>query len=289
MPLLEQIKSFPVFLPALRTAFKERWILLVFLVLFVVPFSILKTLEEDGSEVFASQKDALMLEVFARTDLKPEAYPALEQVLKSLSGVKEVIAVSPEESLKKVANDPKLGIDPGWLGKKSQDLKNKDTILPWSYNVHLARWNDADLKTLVQKIEGLEMGKEKIKAVAEIHYDKERWSLAFALRNYVRWLKRSLAFLLLITFASAIFLAVRVRGKISSDPEFLTAGWGFLALGLAGGILSHVIQLVILSVSFFPESFSWKDQIGQGLLFQAGLSVILSLSGFGVWLLGKTA
>ena len=298
MILLERLKSLSLpngndgkilerrrFFSALKNAVGERWILFVFLILFMVPFSILKTLSEDGSEVFASQKDALVLEVFARTDLEPDAYPLLEESLRVLTGVKEVIAVSPQDSLKKVAGDPKIGIDTSWLMKKSQDLK--DTILPWSYDLHLARWDEEALKGVIQKIEGLQVGRNKIIGVSEIHYDKERWSLAFALYNYVRWIKRSLAFLLFLSFSMLIFLAVKLRNRVRNESRILSEGVRFLSLGLAGGILSHGVYLVILSLTFFPETFNWRDQIGHGLIFQTTLSLVVSLSLFGVWALGK--
>ena len=271
-----------------NSVLKKRWILLVFLLQFIVPISVLKTLSDDGIEIFASQNDALLLEVFARTDLEQEAYPLLEESLRALPGVKEVVAVSPQESLRKVAGDPKLGIDTGWLMKKTRDLKDKETILPWSYKLHLARWDEKNLKTVIQKIEDLQVGRNKVKSISEIHYDRERWSLAFALYNYVRWITRISAFLLVISLLVPIFLAVKIRHKIRSHPVFLHDGIGFLALGLAGGLLSHAVQLAVLSFSFFPESFSWSDQLGRGLLFQISLSLLLTFSCFGVWVLGKT-
>ena len=263
---------------------KARRLLLLFIPLAVIPFSVLKTLGEDGQEVFASQKDAMILEVFSRTDLAPEDYPLLEESLMALEDVKGVVAVSPDESLTKIAADPKLGIDPSWLLKKKEDLKGKDTILPWSYDLHLARWDDQTLSVLTQRIASLEVGKNKTKAVSEIHYDRERWSLAFALFNYVRWLKRVLGFLLCLGLGVFIFLAVKMRRESPLDKSLVEEGAGFFALGILGGILSHVFSLIILSTSFFPEAFSWKNQMGRSLMFQSGLSLIFSFCAHAVLL-----
>ncbi len=269
---------------SLKKTFKTRRLLLFFIPLFVVPFSVLKTLGEDGEAVFAAQKGALVLEVFSRTDLAPEDYALLEENLKALESVKGVVAVSPEESLSKITLDPKLGIDPQWLQKKKEDLKGKDTLLPWSYNLYLSRWDENNLARLTLTIQNLEVGKNKIKAVAEIQYDRERWSLAFALFNYVRWLKRVLGMLLCLGLGLLGYLAIQVRKKLVLDETLAMEAAGFFSLAILGGILSHLLFLVVLALSFFPETFSWKNQIGHALIFQIGLSFLFSFCAHAVLL-----
>src|SRR3990167_8325589 len=74
----------------LAPIFRRRWLLLGILPLWIVPFSLLRTLERDGREIFAAQKNALILEVYSRTDLPSDAYPLLEESLTALPDVKEV-------------------------------------------------------------------------------------------------------------------------------------------------------------------------------------------------------
>ncbi len=275
MLTLEKIKSSPL-AGIIKKTLKTRWLLLLFIPTLIVPLTVLKTLSEEGQAVFSAQKGALVMEVFSRTDLAPENYKLLEENLRALEGVKEVIAVSPEESLAKISEDPKFGIDPQWLMKKKEDLKGKDTLLPWSYDLHLAKWDEKFLAGLLGTIENMEVGQNKIKAVSEIHYDRERWTLTFALFNYVRWLKRVLGFLLSLVLGIMGYLAVKVRRKFTPDQELVTEAVGFFSIGILGALASHALYLAILSISFFPETFSWKNQLGRSLIFQIGLSILFS-------------
>ena len=271
---MDSIKRFREFLAAVL---RRRWLLLGILPLWIVPFSLLRTLDKDGREIFLAQKSALILDVYARTDLPADAYPLIEESLRAVPGIKEVVAVSPEESLKKIADDPSLGIDAAWIKKKMSDLKGKDTLLPWSYDVYPAKWDEASLSDLIRRIESIEAGHGKGKAVSEVHYDRERWALAFALFNYARWIRRSLGILILTGMSVGAFFAFKVRNLYFQEENWAKEAGGFLALAALGGLLSHGLLLVMLSQTFFPETFDWKAYAGRFLPLQLGLSLYFCL------------
>jgi len=256
---------------------KKRWLLLGVLPLWIIPFSLLFTLNKDGQEIFASQKSALILDVYSRTDLPSDAYPLLEESLRALAGVRNVTVVSPEESLEKVAGDSVLGIDTSWLKKKMSDMKGKDTLLPWSYNVYPEEWNEDFLMNLIQQIQAIEVGRGKLKAVSEVHYDRERWALTFALFNYLRWIRRSLEILILAGLGVGAFLAFKVRKHYFQKENWVKEAREFFILALLGGGLSHGFLFVVLSQSFFPETFNWKIYAGRFLPLELALSLYFCL------------
>ncbi|OGR86081.1 MAG: hypothetical protein A3A86_00760 [Elusimicrobia bacterium RIFCSPLOWO2_01_FULL_60_11] len=261
----------------LAPIFRRRWLLLGILPLWIVPFSLLRTLERDGREIFAAQKNALILEVYSRTDLPSDAYPLLEESLRALPDVKEVTAASPEESLKRVADDPALGVDSTWLRKKMADMKGKDTLLPWSYDVYPEKWDESSLSDLTRRIEAIEVGRGKVKAVSEVHYDRERRALTFALFNYVRWIRRSLGILIAVGLYVGAFFAFKVRKYYFEQENWAREAGGFLILAVLGGLLSHGLLLSVLSQAFFPETFNWKVYVGRFLPLELALSVYFCL------------
>lgn len=271
MDWLSRIRKF------LAGVLKKRWLLLGILPLWIVPFSLLRTLDKDGREIFAAQKNALILEVYARTDLPADAYPLLEESLRALAGVKEVVAVSPEESLNKVADDPALGVDASWLRKKMTDMKGKDTLLPWSYDIYPEKWDESSIADIIRQIESIEVGRGKVKAVSEVHYDRERWALTFALFNYVRWIRRSLGILIITGLGVGAFFAFKVRNYYFQQENWAKEAGGFLTLAALGGLLSHGLLLAMLSQTFFPETFNWKVYAGRFLPLELALSLYFCL------------
>ncbi|OGR83167.1 MAG: hypothetical protein A2901_07910 [Elusimicrobia bacterium RIFCSPLOWO2_01_FULL_54_10] len=275
------------FLDTLGSIFRRRWILLGIIPVWVVPFSLLKTLGDDGMEVFFAQKTALVLEVHARTDLAPDIYPLLEESLLALDGVKQVIAASPEESLKKVAEDTSLGIDSAWLLKKKEDLQGKDTLLPWSYTVHPDGWTDDFVSALTGRILALEVGEDKVRPVAEVRSDRERAALAYALFNYSRWIRRTLVLMLGLGLVSGAVLAMKIGWKFKDEEGWAHKIAGIFFLALLGGLLSHVLYIAILSYSFFPETSGWMLHLGRSLPFQLALSVLFSFFAHGALFLER--
>lgn len=253
---------------------KKRWLLLAILPLGIVPISMLTTLAKDGLEILDLQKTTLLLDVYARTDLPSDVYPLLEESLQALLGVREVVAVSPEESLDKAVQDTTLGIDAAWLKQKMADLKGKDTLLPWSYKIYPEEWDS--LLELIREIESIEVGRLKIKAVSEVHYDRERWALTSALFNYGTWIRRSLWVLLIAGLGVGAFLAFRARPYFQKENLAKKAG-EFLLLALLGGLISHGLLLGVLSQSFFPEIFNWKIAVGRSLPLELALSIYFCL------------
>lgn len=282
-----------------KTFFSSYWLFFGASVCFVFLFTVLTKLYRDGQEVFLLQRDALTLQVFSRTDLNSESCALLEEQLRALNGVKEVISISPEESLKKLAADPELAVESEWLSHKSAELKGKSAVLPWSYDLHLLQWDENFLKSLMNKIENLEVGVPKRKVVSEIHYDKERWAFASALFNYLRWLRSVLwvALLFLLGFLIVVFVKW-VRGGKWFGRNFVSPGAGMdwqrfgqeagaiLIFGISAGFVSHLLSILVLALSYFNGASYWRNQIGEFLPQQIFCSIFLILLSYGHHSLG---
>lgn len=270
------------------------------MILFVLLFTVVLTLYRDGNEIFHSEKDALILEVFAQTDLSPESYTVLDEQLRNMKGVKEVVSVSPEESLKKMAGEQKLPIDFQWLLKKSDELKGKNTILPWTYRIYLSEWGELFLRETVNTIQNLEVGVPPRKAVARVSYDKERWSLVYALLNYVHWLWAVLLVVSTCVFGFLTLFFVKWLKWIQSDTEISARLWSnrklwwreiwsISVIGIVCGLASHFFYLFILSLSFFSDTLYWWTRFGDFMMIQIGLAMLISFLIYGYYLFeGKT-
>lgn len=257
----------------------SRWLFFGCSVVGILLLTVLKTLHEDGQEIFSLQKGAFILEVFAPTDLNPEFYPIVEESLRALPGVKGVVATSPEESLKRMVAEKTIAEESEWLLKKSFELKGKNTILPWSYDLHLSRWDEPFLKELINRIEKLEVGYPKTKAISEIHYDLERWSLTFALYNYLRWVRTVLVFFA-CSLAGFLFVSFKRWVQSGKIKEILLKEVRLIFLfGFCAGLVSHIFCLFVLSLAFFSSALSWQSQVGRFLLFQISLGILFAFLG----------
>lgn len=285
---LEKLKSFCRQKSAdFRKFFTGHLSFFLISVLLVFLLTVLKILKNDGQEIFLSQKGALTIEVFARTDLNSEYYSILEEELRALPGVKEVGSVSPEKALEGISADPKLSVESQWLQQKMVELKGKNTVLPWSYRLQLSRWDEPFLKEVTEKIIVLEVGFPKTKAVSEIHYDKERWFLTFALYNYMEWLAAVLKVSTIIIFGLLAVFIVRWIRNVEERQSVFQNIWLILFSGIFSGLIGHFLSLLVLMVSFFSEPFLWRIQIGEFLLPQLFLGTICILLGFGYSLIQK--
>lgn len=223
-------------------------LLLFFLAMFLTFLvSVIAALRKEGLDVYASQRNVLKLEVFAKTDLKPEWIPLLEESLRSMPGIKRVVSFSPENAIQKLTSDPQLDVDGSWLLQKTEELKGKDTILPWTYNLYLKSWDQTALNELTQKIQELEIGVPQTKAVTEVHYDQERWVLAVSLFNYLKWLKGVLWVCILFGLG---FLSVLIKKWIGLDDSqkiiFIKSGYLPMAgLGILSGFLLHLLCVYV--------------------------------------------
>ncbi|MBI2119249.1 MAG: hypothetical protein HYT97_06455 [Elusimicrobia bacterium] len=243
---------------------KLEWKLLLFSIFLTFFAAALLKIKQDGREIYLSHKNALVLEVFSEAELDLNGAKELEMKLKSLDGVKEVISTSPEEAAGKLSLLSDLSFDPSWL-------KEKD-FLPWSYDLHLLRWDHIFLQNLIAKIESLELGEPKKRIVSEIHYDKERWSLVYALQNYLKWMEQvffigSFFMLGFLLYASLRFFYIE---GINSENKFnfIKQGFSLLLFGFLAGMISALLYLTVLSYSFFPESAAWKGAVEKTFLFQ---------------------
>lgn len=293
-------------------SFVKRWVS-VFLELRLTLFSALvflflygslQILYRDGREIFQEQKNALALEVFSQTDLSTDALKLLEEQLRALDGVDEVVASSPESSLERLLQEPELELDLQWLTQRSKEKKGM--ILPWSYTLHLSRWDEPTLKELVEKIEHLKVGHPAKKAVMEVHYDKERWSLVVALFHYLKWLRAVLlagvfllCFFLVVLFGSAFwkwkeenrsesFRQGQAREKGRTFFQFLLEGSNFREMlaacssGLCAGLLAAFLCLLVLAGTFFSNSIYWTKFLKGFLFSQLFFGMLIALAGF-VW------
>lgn len=266
-----------------RVFLVSRWILFGCFILVSFLATVVSTLQKDGREILRSQRDAFVIEVFSRTGIPQETADLLQEKLRSLDGVRDVEAQSPEDSLKRLVGESRLDIDANWLSQKNEELKGNGAVLPWSFSVRLNRWDEAFLKSLVEQIEDLEIGYPSEKVVAEVHYDQDRWTLVYALHNYVEWLGKVLLACGLIFLSFLVSFVVRWL-KLSHPHRRLFPMkdlWIVVALGVACGLISHLIYLTVLSVSFFPESFSWRAAFGRFLAQQIALCVVFLLLGYG--------
>ncbi len=241
-------------------------------------WTVLFALSRDAHNLFLSQKGALVLEVFARNDLRSENIPLVEEALRAIPGVREVVATSPEEAFNKVVSDPNFSIDEEWLKDKSGEIKGKATLLPWSYDLHLESWDDDVLKAVLTRVQALEVGVPRAAAISEVHYDSERWALVFGLYNYWKWIR---AVLWTSTSAVLIFagfaLFKRAR-RPASRAIFSRSVRVSLLLGFFAGAASHALYVALLAVSFFSERFSWQAKLGEDLLFQiAAASLVIGI------------
>lgn len=272
---LASVRDFFKELIHIQHLFKSYYPLIVFSVGVGFLLSALLIFREDGMAVLASQKDGLVLEVFSRTDLTSEQNTLLRESLLAMDGVNELDFISPDEALKKLSVESKLDIETEWLAQKSNELKGIATVLPGTYRLHLMRWDELFLNSLISKIEVLEVGTPKVQPVAEIHYDKERWELIYLLYNYLRWLNGILiALFAMLVFFAADFVVRRIRLKeklVRRKTELAQ----ILLCGVFSGIVSHLFSLFVLSVSFFSDSFSWKENIGKDGLIQIFVSTFV--------------
>jgi cell division protein FtsX len=272
-----------------RQFFISTRFLFVFSVLMSFILATLIQLRRDGLEIFNGQKSAIVLDVFAKTDLTPDFYPLIEEGLRDLSGVHEVISISPDESLRQLTQGSQLESEAQWLNQKNEELRGKGAVLPWTYKIHPVDWNDASIAALVSRVENLEVGVPKTKAISETYYDRERLSLTVALENYVRWITAVLltVFVLAAVLIFAQFLRwLRLeRHKAVSllKENFLPT----LLVGLLAGLSSHLLFLLVLSFSFFSESFSWLNHLGHLLAPQIALAVVSMAMIHGFYLLRK--
>src|SRR3989338_823126 len=243
---------------------KLEWKLLLFSIFLTFFAAALLKIKQDGKEIYLSHKNALVLEVFSEAELDLTGAKELEMKLKSLDGVKEVISTSPEEAAGKLSLLSDLRFDPSWL-------KEKD-FLPWSYDLHLMRWDHLFLQDLIAKIESVELGEPKRRIVSEIHYDKERWSLVYALKNYLKWMEQLFfigSFLMLGFLLYAISRFFYIEGINSQNKlNFIKQGFSLLLSGFLAGIISALLYCVVLSYSFFPESAAWEVAVQKTFLFQ---------------------
>jgi hypothetical protein len=268
--------------PRVQVFLLSRWILLGSFILVSFFAAVVGTLRRDGLETLRAQQDALVLEVFSRTGLKRESQDLLQEKLRTLGGVVDLEAQSPEESLSKLGTEGKIDIDANWLAQKNSDLKGGG-VLPWSYSLHLARWDEAFLKDLTEEIERIELGYPKEAVVSEVHYDKERWALVYALQQYVQWLGKVLLVCALIVGSFAVnFIFKLFQSSRRKKFPFGLKDWAVIfGLGCVCGFLSHLVYLLALSLSFFPESFSWKVRFGSFLAQQVLLCVLLVAFSYG--------
>lgn len=243
---------------------KLEWKFLLFsafLTFFAAAFFKLK---QDGLENYQSNKNALVLEVFSEADLDLNTAKELEIKLKSLEGVKEVISTAPLEALNKLTLEPGINVDLSWLKEKN--------FLPWSYDLHLTRWDNQFLQDLISRVESLRLGEDGRRVVAEVHYDKERWSLVYALQNYLRWIEQAFfvggffmfGFLLVAFFKFFYIGGTNLKAGLNLMKEFLFV----LVSGFLAGLMSALLYTGVLSYSFFPESFFWKEAVKKYFLFQ---------------------
>ena len=247
----------------------RSWIdgkMILWTLLLTLLISLLFILRSEGTKVLDLNRDALVLEVFSRTDLDPAQVPELEEKLKTFSEVKTVVVTSPEESLNKLENDPNLGIDLNWLKQKKEQLKNSNTILPWSYDCHLSEWDEAHLTGLIKKIEEIRLGGNSVNPILEIHYDKERWSFALSLKNYLKWINTVLflsTFLLLTGFVGPFIDWVRTTENQTPLMELgrqeLFKKYGqLLVLAVVCGMGVHAMIVVAYALSFSPSVWSFQ-------------------------------
>lgn len=272
-----------------RRFFEAHTALFAFSILIAFLFSVLYTLRQDGLSVFESQRAALVLEVFSRTDLPVDAIPLLEEGLRAIDGVKEVVAVSPDESLQRLAQEPNLPVSPEWLQAKTSIENGAAGLLPWTYRLHLNAWDEATLNGVLGRVEMLEVGVPKLDPVAEVHYDRERWSLTVALYHYVKWLGAVLAVcgVFLAGFLAAFVVKtgrwIRRNVQPSAGPLHLWGRfWPRVVFGVSAGIIAHFLFLVVLSQAFYFRQFSWEQQAGHLLLPQIALSLLLAFLAAGV-------
>ncbi len=238
-------------------------------------WTVLFALSRDAHNLFLSQKGALVLEVFAKTDLRAENVPLVEEALRAIPGVSEVVATSPEEALNKVVSDPNFLIDEEWLKDKSGELRGKATLLPWSYDLHLERWDDAVLKDVLIRVQNLEVGVPRSPVISEVHYDSERWALVFGLYNYSKWIRAVLWTSSAAVLLFSLFAFARRMRRAASRLALVRSLRVSLLLGVLAGFACHAVYLALLAASFFAERFSWQTRMGEDLLFQIAAATLV--------------
>ena len=239
----------------------------------VFMMAVLFALHQDGAAVFEEQKDALTLEVFSLTGLGSGPAAMLKKEIESLPGVERAEAVSPAESLDRVAADPQLRMEAKWLLDKAGENPGKE-LFPWSYRVWPARWDPESRDGLVGRIRSIP-GPKGGPAAAEIHYDPDRWELVLDLANVLRWISGVLALviygLVLGAAASGWLILKKARGRFR---PVLGAAKSAVVSGIAMGTLCHVLRIATLSTRFLPGTWLWRNEIGGLLPLEISLAAL---------------
>jgi hypothetical protein len=242
----------------------------LFLCAFLASFT--AALARDSSRILRAHQDAFTLKVYARTDLGAGAYAELEQVLRGLDHVSSLEAVSPENALKMLEADPNPPVNPTWVAERQKELKGKDTVLPWSYELSLEKWDAGTLDVLVNNIRAIPDKGSKGFAVDSVRYDEGRLGLLLEWRQQVRSLKMALRlffFILSFSFGAAFlsyFKKHAWKPRLHFSKEFFFSVGLCAALGLlAGGVIHGAGKLL------FPALFAGKRLFA----FESGAGFIL--------------
>ncbi len=221
-------------------------------------FSLLFILRSEGVKVLNLNRDALVLEVYSKTNLEVPDYFQIGEKLKLFPEIKTVVTTSAEESVKKLENDPNLNLDLMWINQKKNEVNASNSILPWSYACSLNKINQDQFQALIKKIEELKL-ENNSSPVWEVHYDKERWSYIENLSRTVRWIN----FIIFtgsagLCFALARSLAQGFRKRGEEDSGIKKYAWFFF--------ISILCALGVHAILWFAYLFAFEPPNG-GFVF----------------------